>query len=228
MARLGHSVLYFLLLFREVLFCLNLISRSAEGMRGVSLGPDGETMSCVVPCPACSHSYFPLPTRDSARVVTENSKFFGPDIGSSKPHFFSLSELAGLLAYRKEATCKHTQTKILLADLIPDLMFSDLPRDKVIDRVVDLPAEPVAAGGYGTVYEHRLSGKDVAVKVYMSSTKLRQQKEQLQHLDSSDLELLNTIPTNVPSGQQLTELASVSAVQCKYRLGMLSSNLKAG
>lgn len=132
-----------------------------------------DSRSCFIPCPACSVGYVVLRSAESADALAVE-----PDPSAPKPqppHFWQLGECAGLLALRKTDVCQNTGQILRPEDLVPDLMFCDLPRSLIIDEIDIQQGTLLDAGGSGTVYHCNIDGRDVAVKVYATEGALMQQ-----------------------------------------------------
>ena len=91
------------------------------------------------------------------------------------PHFLSFDECAGLLALQQTDTCPNSRQELRPEEIVPDLMFCDLPQHLILDEIDVQQGTRLEAGAFGTVYRCRIDDKDVAVKVYTTDEMLQKQ-----------------------------------------------------
>eukprot|EP00117_Sycon_ciliatum_P002576 scpid3137/ scgid6100/ Leucine-rich repeat serine/threonine-protein kinase 1 len=180
-----------------------LLDETFTNIRGSHLVDDNDARMCIVPCPACSLNYVVLCSAESVTAMaTERG---GSMLQTQPPHFLNLNECAGLLALGTTDICRNTGQTLAPEELVPDLMFCDLPPEMIIDKVDVQSGTLLDSGSFGTVYRCTLDGQDVAVKVYTTDSMLQQQQEMsTMRTSAGDLvrhSLRNTMPSDTVANQ---------------------------
>ena len=157
----------FFVLIKFCIFFLPCLSNPHIGVSGSFVLSPREPQLAVIPCPACSFNYVPLPTQYAVIAMAAAEHQPHPSDMVREPHFFQLRECAGgLLTSHRTLRCDVAEESVEIGRLMPDLMFSDLSPELCHDKIKLEQTALLGVGGFGKVYRWAGGGEAVAVKVF--------------------------------------------------------------